>query len=105
MTFNNASYYTFTTYFPSADYFASGPVKHLNQHQNSVLNYLYLIKPYMTRSETEKIANMLGAEYHSVAVWFERKRFKTKRSKSQSHRILLRKMLQIKCVHNEELVH
>ena len=95
MTINNSRYYDFTTYFPSSPYFASGAVKHFSQHQNSVLNYLYFIKPYFTLSETEKIANMLGAEYYSVNMWFERKRFKTKLSKVQSHHILLRKMLQL----------
>ena len=75
-----------------------------NEHQRSILWYLYYSKPYPTHSEKEKMANMLGLEYSSVTKWFRDQRRRTNQPilSFPSTQNFLGKYLQLKCAHVEK---
>ena len=71
----------------------------LNEHQQTVLNHIYLSKPYLSRAEMEMVADMLGLRLSTIEQWFSKKQYINKGTlKVQSPQVLLGKMLHLQCI-------
>ena len=80
----------------SSDHSTPKAERFFNEHQQSILSYLYSIKPFPTHAEMEKMANMLGLGYSSVNGWFKNQRYRYKQvSKFQSTQCHLGKLLHV----------